>query len=278
MKQFISLIEHNFRHTHVWHGTSKVSAKDLIDNGIDLSKVSGGYFGYGFYCADTPELAQSNYADWAGEENEGEKEEGVVLEYAIEDDARILDLRDEQDFIVWRDGKYERHLYDRNLSHILVRRGIDGVYDRSFDGICFYNPKALKFVRVYSGVVEDQLEEVNTNELDEVALGGLRRCTSVTVNALLKDFRLPPITLSQVPVDNPGVLNILNQKGLAYKPMPQETGRTVQQFVNTHQYNDWYLLTQGHAMALVKGELFDAENKGPDAARKLVAVYQISRR
>lgn len=270
-RDLIRLLEHNFAHTHVWHGTSKESAKNLIDHGIDLNKVHGGYFGYGFYVADTAELAQSNYADFADDD-----EDGVVLEYAINDDARILDLRDEQDWFVWRDGGYARRLHDRHLWKTLVKHGIDGIYDRSFEGLCFYNVHALHFVRVYSGVVNDPLAETKTDELDEFALGGLARCTAVTVNALLKDTKLQPITLSEVPINHPGVLEILSQKGLAYKPV-QAAGYTLRQFTNMHHYGDWYLLTPGHAMALIRGELFDAENKGPDN-RKLQAAFQITRR
>ena len=193
-----------------------------------------------------------------------------MLEYTIDDDFRILDLDgDDQDRLVWH------HARQRLVPKILVRHGIDGA---SLDhNICIYNPHALRFVRVYSGVIDDPLAQTDTAELDEFALGGLKRCTAVTVNALLKYFHIPGILLSDVPVDNPGVLAILDHKGLAYKPYLYTAGKTVQQFVSTHLYGIWYLLTPGHAMALVNGELFDAENKGADG-RKLQAAYQIIRR
>ena len=264
-RNLITLVEHNFVHTHVYHGTSKELAKELIDNGIDPANFTEGAFGYAFYTSDTPDLA----------EELSEEDDQIVLEYALNEESHILDLRDEVDISMWH--RYAHDISNPHLWKILVRRGIDGLCDSSLKGICFYNPDALKFKRVYSGVVDDPLSETDTNQLDEFALGGLRRCTAVTVNALLKDFHMPPIQLSDVPVDNPGVLNILDMRRLAYKPFPFEVGKSVQQFVSTHHLGDWYLLTPGHAMALIRGELFDAENKGPDG-RKLEAVFQITRR
>ena len=192
---------------HVWYGTTKVLAKDILKNGPE-----------NVHFVDSPKLAAKQYEKDFG----ALSDERVILEYKIVDDEH-------------------------------------------------------KFVKVYAGVIEDPLEETDTNELDEFALGGLQRCTAITINALLKAFKLPGITLNDVPVDNPGVLRVLDSKGLSYQPFPKESGRTVFQFANMHRIEAWYLLTPGHAMALIRGELFDAENKGADV-RKLQAVFRITRR
>lgn len=268
--RYLDLFEHNFERFHVWHGTTKDKARELIES-KSIHKFSEGYFGYGFYTADDPILAK-NHID----------KDGVILEYRVNERMRILDLKDPRDWQIWKEGKFDTK--NPNLWKYLVKQGIDGIYEReriaelrSFEGICFFNPKALSFVRVYSGVVDDPLAETDTNELDEFALGGLQRCTAVTVNALLSAFHLRPITINDVPIDNPGVLRILDAKGLSYQPFFKEAGRTVKQFAGLHKIDAWYLLTPGHAMALIRGELFDAENKGPDL-RKLQGAYKITRR
>lgn len=251
MRDIITLIEEETHQHRVYCPTSREIAKQVIDHVIPMTMH--GNYGHGLYCVDAPP-----------------ETEAIVLEFLVKADFRILDLRDGKDRAVWRRaGK----THDR---HALVHQGIDGVCDET--GYCFFNPEAVQFTRVYAGVVDDPLEETNTNELDEFALGGLKRCTAVTVNALLQANHLPGITLSQVPINHPGVLHILAAKGLAYQPHPEDAGRSVQQFAALHRMGDWYLLTPGHAMALVHGELFDAENRGADPQRKLQAAFQVSRR
>ncbi len=136
----------------------------------------------------------------------------------------------------------------------------------------------IKFDRVWKGVVEDALvKNLDKENLDEVARYGLQRCTSVTCNALFKHFGKPGITLNDVPETDIGVLELLSKGGLSYKPNLLAVGKTVQQFTNLNQRGCWYLVTPGHAMALIDGELFDAENRGPDG-RKIIQAYMILRR
>lgn len=153
----------------------------------------------------------------------------------------------------------------------------DALYDHAGDVFYILNRRVLGLTRVYDGVVGDPLEETDTRELDEYALGGLARCTAVTVNAILQHFHKAPIRLNDVPVDQPGVIRILVGHDLAYRPYLHEAGRTLQQFIAFHPRGTWCLITKGHAMALIDGELFDAENKGADA-RRVVAAYQMQRR
>jgi len=256
MRDIITLIEETRQQHRLYCRASKQVAQQVIDHRVPMTH---GNYGDGLYCVETPP--------------ETETEDGIILEFLIKDDFRILDLREASDRTTWRNTAKPS---GRQARKQMVRRGIDGVCDDS--GYCIYNPEAVQFTRVYAGVVDDPLEETNTAELDEFALGGLKRCTAVTVNALLQANHLPGITLSQVPINHPGVLHILASKGLAYQPHPEDAGRSVQQFVGIHRIGDWYLLTPGHAMALVRGELFDAENRGADPQRKLLAAFQISRR
>lgn len=270
---------------HLWHGTGRAEAKQIIAQGLSLKHSQGGYFGFGCYLADDPALAQSNYADFAaGEADDPEAAPadaaGVVLEFTLTAQARILDLRDSGDWDTWKSNHYDRLISHPAGAASLAKHGVDGVYDRSFGGICLYNPKAVRFVRVWSGVVSDALSDAinhRLGELDEVAIGGLRRCTAVTADALLKHFGKPGITLAQVPETDLGVLALLNAAGLAYRPAVAAAGRTVQQFAAQHRQGAWYLVSPAHAMALVDAELFDAENRGPDG-RKLVQAYGITRR
>ena len=148
------------------------------------------------------------------------------------------------------------------------------------DHIVVHNPDAVEFIRVWYGVVDDAFSDdikKQDGQLDEFAIGGIRRCTAVTANALLKHFGKTGITLSQVPETDVGVLEILTQGGLAYKPFPMATGRTLLQFGNLNRHGAWFIVTKGHALALIAKELFDAENRGLDG-RKIIQAYTISRR
>jgi hypothetical protein len=257
-RNIINLIEHTSAVPRVWHDTTPTEASDMLEYGPSMSD---GDHGYGFYVTSAPTEPEP-------------EDDAVVLEYSVAENCRILDLSDDHDRRIWERGRYEHHIGNPNMWKLLVKDGIDAV---CADDICFYNVHALTFSKVFSGVISDPLEEMDTNHLDEIALGGLNRCTAVTINALLNDFKLRPIIVRDVPVDGPGVLRVLSMKGLSYKPFPDAIGRTVQQFAAIHTLYDWYLLTPGHAMALIRGELFDAENKGPDG-RRLEAAFQISRR
>lgn len=130
----------------VYHGTDKESAKDIVANGVDMDKSAAGYFGTGFYTTPNADLAKSNYADFADDEDAP----GVVLAFEVSPDAQLLDLRDNDDWIKYRDIKY-RGVKASDLRHrpefhrIMVELGIDGLYDNSFEGWVFYNPNVLKY-------------------------------------------------------------------------------------------------------------------------------------
>ena len=120
----------------VYHGTGRSHAGS-IERGVDIHK-SLGYFGYAFYVADDPNLAKSNYADFADDEP-------VILMFRISPSARIADTREESS----RYAAYSRisregvGLSDPGMPARMVAAGVDGVYDRSMGGLAIYNPKVL---------------------------------------------------------------------------------------------------------------------------------------
>jgi hypothetical protein len=132
---------------YVYHGTVRNSAKNIIQNGIDMKYSALGYFGQGFYTTPDASLAKSNYADFADDEDEP----GVVLKFKVDPSSNVLDMRKEEDWLKWRDGKYRGVKYT-DLIHrpefasIMQSEGIDGLYDESFGGWVFYNPNVLQVV------------------------------------------------------------------------------------------------------------------------------------
>lgn len=125
----------------VFHGTSLTAAEDIYGNGIDLGKSHGGYFGHAFYVADNIDLAISNYAEFAGED-----EEPVVLEFVVEDASKILDLRNGLDFDRYRGSPVPPLLGRQDLPAKAAWNGIDGVYDRSVGGLAIFRPEILSGV------------------------------------------------------------------------------------------------------------------------------------
>ena len=138
------LKEHREIFKTLYHGTDKVSA-ELIKDGIDISKSSGGYFGYGFYTTPDFYLAKSNYSDFCGDDD-GDDDGGAIIEFELSNNSNILDLRDSDDFELWK--KYSRRINDKNLYKELIQNGIDGLYDDSFDGVVIYNPNVLIFKQI----------------------------------------------------------------------------------------------------------------------------------
>jgi len=123
----------------VYHGTSVEGARDIEENGIDMDKSTKGYFGTGFYVTPDKELARSNYASFSDDEG------GVVLEFKIIKKGRVLDLRNEGDWIKWRDSGLDRLKGRDGFDKIAVKAGIDGLYDNSFGGYVIYNPGVLEY-------------------------------------------------------------------------------------------------------------------------------------
>lgn len=126
----------------LYHATDKKSGIEIKNNGIDIDKSTGGYFGWGFYTTPDFKLAKSNYADFI-DEGIG----AVILEFTLNKNANILDLRNSDHFNIWKN--YSRKIYDKNLYKTLIRDGIDGLWDNSFEGVVIYNPKVLKLKKIH---------------------------------------------------------------------------------------------------------------------------------
>lgn len=128
-----------WRMRDVFHGTSAASAEDIIENGVDMQKTNGGYFGQGFYVADDEALARSNYADFS-DDDEG----GVVVKFEIKDGARIIDMRNAVDAAFWSSSGLADDIGRPDFAARAVKAGVDGVYDRSVGGLAIYNAQALE--------------------------------------------------------------------------------------------------------------------------------------
>ena len=121
----------------VYHGTSKEFADDIMSEGIDIGRCTPGYFGQAFYVADDEALAKSNYADTADDE-------GAVLAVSIHRGARILDLRNAQDWTAWRASGLDRYMGRPGFHQLAVKAGVDGVYDRSMGGLAMFEPAFIE--------------------------------------------------------------------------------------------------------------------------------------
>lgn len=142
----IQIKKESFGSYIVYHGTYLESAKDIKENGVDLSKCDRGYFGKAFYVTEDENLAKSNYADFSGDE-----EGGVVLKFKMEPIQKILDLRVSEDWDTYRNLKYkERDVGDYmgrdEFPEIMKSLGVDAVYDRSNDAFAVYNIDILELV------------------------------------------------------------------------------------------------------------------------------------
>lgn len=134
-------VRENFK--TVYHGTSNSGARNIEANGIDINKSEGGYFGKGFYCAINFDLARSNYAEFADENDIDER--GAVMEFQILPEANILDLRDADDWDTYL--PFSRTIFNPSHPQQMINAGIDGLYDNSFEGVVIYNPEVLKYIK-----------------------------------------------------------------------------------------------------------------------------------
>jgi hypothetical protein len=125
----------------LYHGTGVADAEAIETEGISMDASGKGYFGQGFYLAVDPALAKSNYADFADEE-----EAGVVLQYGVKPEARLLDLRDSDDWDTWKASGLDQQIWKDGFAAMAVASGIDGLYDESFGGYVIYNPDVLGLI------------------------------------------------------------------------------------------------------------------------------------
>lgn len=114
-------------------------------------------------------------------------------------------------------------------------------------------------------------------ELRWTAAAWAPRCTVATVANLTGEV---PAT---IPLTGTAVLSALMDAGYTYRDI-EEWGptrgnggwkhRTVKSFVEAHPTGKYYLVTDGHAMAVVDGLLVDTAGEGPNR-RWIRAVYEV---
>ena len=86
----------------------------------------------------------------------------------------------------------------------------------------------------------------------------------------------------RVPENGWGVLQALLDNGWTYDvhyPLGIYTDNlgTVSRFVREHPTGRWYIVTKGHAMAVIDGVLVDSAAEGPNR-RRLLAAYEVYRK
>ena len=140
----------------VYHGTDKQSAQDIIDNGIDNLKGSGGYFGWAFYTTLDKSMAQSNYADFA-EEEEYTDTRGAVLTFKVSANAKVLDLAKPDHWDIYIKTNHQDFLNTPEGSQkIFTDHGIDAIFDDSNDSLMVFNTQILEPIDIER---DDSIEE-----------------------------------------------------------------------------------------------------------------------
>jgi hypothetical protein len=112
------------------------------------------------------------------------------------------------------------------------------------------------------------------------------RCTAVTCNALAAHHGVPEAKLG--PDHNVGtgqdVISHLRKHGMKVHGFGiDHIGKTVSQFVDEHPTGAHYIMTAGHAMAVVNGKLHDASNrvahrKSSVDKRKIQGSFEVTKK
>ena len=122
----------------VWHGSSLDAAEDITAHGVRMDASGKGYFGRAFHVADDRDLAVSNYARM----HDGTA--AAVVRAVVNENARILDLRNAKDWEAWK--PLASQVGDPDFDIVARRAGVDGVYDRSIGGLAIFNAEALRIM------------------------------------------------------------------------------------------------------------------------------------
>lgn len=165
----------------------------------------------------------------------------------------------------------------------LRKAGLSQAGEFSTENLAFKTLRNLGYVAMLSDArtkaSDDELSldrDMCREPVCEELNGGLGRCTVQTVNAIADYYHFLPITReTDIPLYGTQVLSYLARFGLHGQPLPVQ-GETVRDFVSQHRTGTFYVSTEGHAMAVVNGELTDAAQLGPDN-RPVVTAYQITR-
>ena len=161
------------------------------------------------------------------------------------------------------------------------KAGLVDAGEFSTENLAFKTLRNLGFIAMLSqarlAAQDHELTLEDECPICETPEGGLQRCTVQTVNAFADFYHFAPITReSDIPITGADVVNDLQQAGLKMKVDPTAVGKSLSQWLPSHRVGTWYVSTDGHAMALINGELVDAEHKGPDS-RRIVAAVEFKR-
>jgi hypothetical protein len=161
------------------------------------------------------------------------------------------------------------------------KAGLDKAGELSVENLVFKTLRNLGYIEILSNArlsaQDDDLSLGKECPICEMPEGGFDRCTVQTVNAFADFYHFPKITReNEIPLTGVGVVQALQKHGLKMEMDYSSIGKSVSQFVPTHRIGTWYISTNGHAMALINGQLIDAENKGPDG-RRIVAAIQFKK-
>jgi hypothetical protein len=161
------------------------------------------------------------------------------------------------------------------------RAGLAKAGEFSVENLAFKTIRNLGYITKLSKArlkaQDDELTLEKECPICETPEGGLQRCTVATVNAFADFYRFPPITHeSDIPITGAAVVQRLTKAGLKMRMDNDAIGKSVSQWAPAHRTGTWYISTEGHAMALINGELVDAEGRGADG-RRIVAAIEFRR-
>lgn len=124
------------------------------------------------------------------------------------------------------------------------------------------------------------------DQFSEAVKYGEKRCTAVTCNALAAHHDVPEAKLGLDHNVGTGqaVINHLRKHGMRVHGLGTDhIGKTVSQFVDEHPTGAHYIMTAGHAMAVVNGKLHDASNrvahrKSSIDKRKIQGSFEVTKK
>lgn len=194
--------------------------------------------------------------------------------------AKVDALVDEIDSICSADNLPEIEEMFRKLTK-MRRAGLARAGEFSTENLAFKTIRNLGYIdKLAKSRLAAQDDELSLNHkcpICETPEGGFDRCTVQTVNAFADFYHFQPIRLeTEIPLTGEDVVNALQKRGLKMRADPSATGKTLSQWIPAHRTGTWYVSTDGHAMALIQGNLVDAEHKGPDQ-RRIVGAWEFRR-
>jgi hypothetical protein len=208
-----------------------------------------------------------------------EKEEPDVDSVALT--AKAEALANEINAICATEDKDEiNQMFDRLRT--MRKAGLAKAGEFSVENLAFKTIRNLGYIeklgKARLKAQDDELSLDHQCPICETPEGGLQRCTVQTVNAFADYYHFRPITHeTEIPITGADVVQYLEGHGMKQSMRDASApGKSLAQWIPAHSSGTWYVSTDGHAMAMINGQLFDAENKGADH-RRIVCAIQFKR-